>query len=182
MSPWAEMAGRGGGPGALALPLALSLWMAWEDLKTRRIPNYLTGGAALAGLVFQGACGGGPGLTDGLLGLILGFGLLIVPYRFGFMGGGDVKALAALGAWLGPLGTFRLFIYMTLAGGLMALATLWWHGRLWAIFRRIWALLLNLVLTRGQKPEIGTAPAGPDGLPYAAAMAAGMLGLVVFGN
>jgi prepilin peptidase CpaA len=180
VSPWVEMAARGSGPGALALPLGLSLWMAWEDLKARRIPNYLTGGAALAGLVFQGACCGWPGLADGFLGLALGFGLLIVPYRFGVMGAGDVKALAALGAWLGPPGTFRLFVYMTLAGGLMALASLWWHGCLWSACRRLWALLLNLGLTWGLKPEPETAPAGQYGLPYGAAMAAGMLGLVVF--
>ena len=182
MSPWVEMAARGGGLGALALPLGLSLWMAWEDLKARRIPNYLTGGAALAGLAFQGACHGWPGLADGFLGLALGFGLLIGPYRLGFMGAGDVKALAALGAWLGPLGTLMLFIYMTLAGGLMALATLWWQGRLWSAFRRLWALLLNLGLIWGLKPEPETAPAGQDGLPYGVAMAAGMLGLVIFGH
>ncbi len=33
-----------------------------------------------------------------LLGLALGFGLLLLPYALGGMGAGDVKALAALGA------------------------------------------------------------------------------------
>jgi len=34
-------------------PLILACWMAWGDIRTRRIPNYLTLGAALAGLGFQ---------------------------------------------------------------------------------------------------------------------------------
>ena len=39
----------------LLLPLAIALWIAWGDLRTYRIPNYLTLGAALAGLIFQTA-------------------------------------------------------------------------------------------------------------------------------
>ena len=66
-------------------------------------------------------------------------------------------------------------------GGLIALATLWWQGRLGSIFRRIWIMLLNLVLTRGLKPGPEPVPAGQDGVPYGAAMAVGMLALVVFG-
>jgi prepilin peptidase CpaA len=168
--------------GALAIPLSLSLWMAWEDLKFQRIPNYLTCGTALAGLAFQVACHGWPGLAQGLKGLALGFGLLIIPHLLGFMGGGDVKALAALGAWLGPMSTFLLFCYMSLGGGLMALTVLWWQGRLRATCRRLWLLLLNAVLCRSLRVEIEPAPPhGPRGFPYGVAMAMGMAGLAILG-
>ena len=85
----------------LILPLLLSLGMAGCDLKTRRIPNYLTLVGALGGLGFQLGYHGLPGLLDGLAGLGLGFILLLGPYLLGGMGAGDVKASAALGAWLG---------------------------------------------------------------------------------
>ena len=101
----------------LILPLLLSLGMAGCDLKTRRIPNYLTLGGAMGGLGFQLGYHGLPGLLDGLAGLGLGFILLLGPYLLGGMGAGDVKASAALGAWLGLRHAFYLFVYMgTLRG------------------------------------------------------------------
>ena len=86
-------------------PLVLACWMAWGDAHTRRIPNYLTLLAALSGLGFQFGAHGWPGLGQGLLGLCGGFVLMIGFYLKGGMGAGDIKALAALGAWLGPLAT-----------------------------------------------------------------------------
>jgi prepilin peptidase CpaA len=38
------------------------------------------------------------------------------------MGGGDVKLLGALGAWLGPRDAFWVAIYASMAGGVMAIA------------------------------------------------------------
>ena len=110
----------------LSLPLLLSLWMAGMDLAWRRIPNYLTLGGAVAGLGFQLGGRGWPGLLDGLGGAVLGFSLLLWPYLKGGMGAGDVKGLAALGTWLGLEGTFYLFFYMGLSGGLIIIAVLIW--------------------------------------------------------
>ena len=90
-------------------PFLLSVVMAAGDWRSRRIPNYLTFGGALAGVAFQTAVFGWPGLAQALLGLFLGLGLLLLPYVLGGMGAGDVKALAALGAWLGPMGVFSVF-------------------------------------------------------------------------
>ena len=119
----------------LILPLLLSLGMAGCDLKTRRIPNYLTLGGVLGGLGFQLGYHGLPGLLDGLAGLGLGFFLLLGPYLLGGMGAGDVKASAALGAWLGLWRAFALFVYMGLCGGLILLVMLLWQGRLVARIR-----------------------------------------------
>src|SRR4030065_1999811 len=114
--------------GNLLIPLTLTVWIAWGDLRTRRIPNYLTLGTAVAGLAYNFMSQGLPGLVSGILGMLLGFAFLILPYLWGGMGAGDVKALAALGAWLGPAGTGFLFCYMGIAGGLMALGVLVWEG------------------------------------------------------
>ncbi|MEJ2069057.1 MAG: hypothetical protein P8X58_01400 [Syntrophobacterales bacterium] len=51
------------------LLLALACWMAWGNVRRRRIPNYLTPGTALAGLGFQFGTQGWYGLGQGLLGL-----------------------------------------------------------------------------------------------------------------
>jgi len=158
----------------LICPLLIALWISWSDLKTRTIPNYLTLSAALAGLIYNLVVGGWEGLSNGTLGLFLGFGFLILPYILGGMGAGDVKALAALGAWLGPKGTLALFCYMAIAGGLMALGVLIWR-------RILWQRMLNMVLCQDKLATLAPAEKTP-GIPYGVAMALGMAVLVWTGG
>jgi prepilin peptidase CpaA len=175
----AETVGWMSSRGHLLIPLALTLWIAWGDLRTRRIPNYLTLGTAVAGLAYNFMGQGLEGLVNGILGMLLGFAFLILPYLWGGMGAGDVKALAALGAWLGPKLTIWLFCYMGIAGGVMALGYLLWKGLLWEKIKAGWAFCLNLILCR---PD--GAPRAPDpaqftqGIPYGVAIAVGMMILV----
>jgi len=85
--------------GAVALYTAAA---AVSDFRTRRVPNWLTLPAALGGLAFHTFAPQGWGLTTSLAGLAVGFALLLIPFLLGGGGMGDVKLLAALGAWLGP--------------------------------------------------------------------------------
>lgn len=162
----------------LLLPLALALVIAWGDLRTYRIPNYLTLSTALAGLLFQAAFHGWNGLGSGLLGLLLGLFLLLPAYLLGGMGAGDVKTLAALGAWLGPGLTLMLFCYMAVAGGLIALSVLIYQGILWAKIRRGWTYLVSWILFRpvGLPPPPTSSPKSePKVIPYGVAIALGMV-------
>jgi prepilin peptidase CpaA len=156
-------------------PLLLSLAIAAWDLKTGRVPNGLSLGGALAGLGFQVGYHGLPGLLDGLLGLGLGFILLLGPYLLGGMGAGDVKASAALGAWLGVRRAFGLFIYMGIGGGVIILVVWLWQGRLLAGLRQGGHFLLNWLLCRpftSQPPP--PASLKNTSIPYGVAMALGM--------
>jgi prepilin peptidase CpaA len=166
--------------GNLALPLVLSLWIAWGDIRTHRIPNYLTLGTALTGLAYGLIFHGWTGLLDGSLGLLLGFVLLILPYLWGGMGAGDVKALAALGAWVGAGRTLFLFCYMGMAGGLIALGVLWWKGLLGQKLGQGWVGLWNLILCRPDGVVIPPPPVQETpGIPYGVAIALGMVALLV---
>jgi prepilin peptidase CpaA len=159
----------------LSPPLLLSLWMAGTDLAQRRIPNYLTLGGAVAGLGFQLGYRGWPGFLDGLGGAGLGFFLLLWPYFKGGMGAGDVKALAALGTWLGLKPTFHLFIYMGLSGGLIIIVALAWQGRLRSLLSRGAVQICNWFLCRSQPEFAGRAETGGLEIPYGAALALGMV-------
>lgn len=161
----------------LLAPLILAAWMAWGDIRARRIPNYLTLGTALAGLGFQLGFQGLAGLGEGFLGLLLGFFLLLPFYLKGGMGAGDVKALAALGAWLGPWQTLQLFVYMGISGLPLILFFLWYQGILGVRVRQFRDYLVNLLLLRGQPrgPKTSTPPNRSEGLPYAVALACGMV-------
>jgi prepilin peptidase CpaA len=150
--------------------------MAAYDLRTRRIPNYLTGSGALAGLIFQFGYHGLPGLLDGLAGLGLGLLLFLGLYLLGGMGGGDVKASAALGAWLGLGRAMPFFVFTGIGGGLIILVVLLWQGRLWADVKTAWQYLLNWLLCRHLNPGPPAPASGERAtIPYGAAMALGML-------
>jgi len=179
----AEAVGWMSSRGHLLIPLTLTLWIAWGDLRTRRIPNYLTLGTAVAGLAYNFMGHGLPGLADGILGMFLGCAFLILPYLWGGMGAGDVKALAALGAWLGPQLTVFLFCYMGIAGGVIALGYLAWQGILWQKIQEGWVFLLNLILCRPDGPPRPPSPSQlTEGIPYGVAIAVGMVVLTGAGG
>jgi prepilin peptidase CpaA len=170
------------GLGYLFWPLLFSLWVAIGDVRTRRIPNYLTFIIALSGFGYQVGLSGWHGAAQSAMGLGLGFGLLIIPYLLSGMGAGDVKALAALGAWLGPQHTLFLFFYMAVAGGLISLAILCWNGQLWIKIRRGWIILVNWILQRpfqtgGSGRKIGNISVETKTIPYGVAIALGMTAL-----
>ena len=93
---------------------------ALVDIKTRRVPNPLTLGIAVTGLAFAATRWSGLSVATAALGLAVGIGLMLLPYMFGAMGGGDVKLFAALGTFLGPWPTVQAFLYTLMAGGLLA--------------------------------------------------------------
>jgi len=113
------------------------------DLNTRRIPNVLTFGAALMGFLYQFLNGGLDGLGQAALGWLVGALIFSVPFALHGLGGGDVKLLAALGAWLGPADAVWLALYTAVAGGLMALAVSAIYGYLGTAFRNVYLLLCH---------------------------------------
>src|ERR1700752_1107412 len=85
-----------------------------------RVPNWLTFHLILAGLLFAAWCHGLAGLVWALEGAALGLGLLLPLYAIGGMGAGDVKLLAGVGAWVGPVTIFWAFVTSAVVGAVMA--------------------------------------------------------------
>ena len=104
--------------------LAFAAYAALSDLDTRRVSNRLNGLILIAGLCFQVPVAGAPGLAMGAAGVLLGLAILLFPFSRSWVGGGDVKFLAAAGAWLGPLGVFLAALGGLTLGGIWALALL----------------------------------------------------------
>ena len=113
----------------------------FSDLRTGRIPNALTFGAMAGGLLFSAIHAGGAGLATSLLGGVVGLALFFPLFALGGMGGGDVKLLAAVGTWLGPLGALQTALWASLAGGLLAVVVAISRGYLSAALRNLSALL-----------------------------------------
>jgi len=94
------------------------------DIKKRRIFNIITFPAMLMGLFFHTITNGWDGFLFSLLGIVTGFGLLMIPYALNGMAAGDVKLLMAIGALKGSAFTFSSFLYIAIIGGIIALIIL----------------------------------------------------------
>lgn len=105
---------------AFALVAAGVLVATVVDLRTRRIPNTLTGAMALLGVGF--AMAGLSGVTIGasVAGLVLGLALMMPGHLLGATGGGDVKLMGAIGAIVGPATIVNVFLMTAIAGGALA--------------------------------------------------------------
>ena len=119
----------------LAPMLALLGTAAAIDLRSRRIPNWLTLSLAGSGLLLSmlGASLIPP--TAALLGLLTGFALNLGLFLLRIRGGGDVKLFAAAGAWVGPIISLEVFVLATLFAALCAIAQASIDGRLGALLR-----------------------------------------------
>ena len=146
------------------------------DLRSRRIPNWLTLGAMVAGLGFHALMPGGHGIAAAALGLVVGLFVFFPFFALGALGAGDVKLMAALGAWVGAAAVVNVALYGAVAGGVLAVAVALWHGYLRQALRNIGALL-SYWRVEGLKPlpEL-TLEAGKGlRLPYALPIMAGLM-------
>lgn len=154
------------------LALLLAAAVAW-DLRVRRIPNWLTLPAAAAALAVSFAAGGVSSLWLSACGLLAGFGLMLLPYMSGGMGGGDVKLMAAVGALKGAAFAFHAFLFAAIAGGVIALVVAAARGRLKASLRNVRRILLGFIYRTGfQAPAAADSAAAA--FPYAGAIAIGV--------
>jgi prepilin peptidase CpaA len=159
-----------------AAAAVLSLTGCVTDVKTHRIPNVLTFGGAAAGLVFHSFAGGASATAWSAAGLGVGLLLFLPLFALGGMGAGDVKLMAALGAWLGPAGAAWAALYAALAGGVMAIIVALARGYLRAALANIWTLL-GFWRFAGIRPLDGVtlATSKSPRLPYALPITAGLL-------
>ena len=156
--------------------VALVLAACVPDLRTRRIPNALTLGAAVVALAFHTATNGLAGTLDSASGWLLGVALFFPLFALRGMGAGDVKLLGAVGAWLGPAQVLWVALISSVAGGVLALVVAMFHGYLGQAFRNIFALLMHWRLS-GVTPMDELTLSGHRGprLAYAVPIAAGTL-------
>src|SRR5580700_8682230 len=100
------------------------------DVKSRRIPNKLTGPALLFGMALHLSLDGWHGLLNCMAaGLICG-AVFLVFYLAGGMGAGDVKLITAVGCLAGFSNIAYLLILTSLAGGAMAIGLAFLRGQL----------------------------------------------------
>jgi prepilin peptidase CpaA len=137
-----------------------------DDLRRRRISNWIAVGALVSGIVLQIASKGWRGGLDGLFGTLAGGAVFLIFYLLDGMGGGDVKLMAGFGALLGPRGILVAALWTAACGGLIAAGAI-----------AFGALKRALGRSRRTANAVGAAvpaPAAPLSIPYAPAIALGV--------
>jgi prepilin peptidase CpaA len=139
------------------------------DIRERRVPNRLNVAILLLGLLLSHSW---PLTTDAvagsLAGVAVGMAIWFPMYLFRLVGAGDVKLLAASGAWLGLSGTVTASLVTALAGGLL--------GLVWIVVRQGFAPAFMAVAHALRAPSLlQLRPFDRrDRVPYALAIAAGV--------
>ena len=165
---------------AFVVTIATAMVAAVFDFRRFRVPNALTIPLGLSGMGFHAIAG--EGLEYSLLGVAVGFGVLAVFFVMGVMGAGDVKLLAAVGAWIGGTNTLYVFCVAGVLAGFYSLAAIVAQGR-WrqipAILRVTFVQLLTLGRHIARSESVSVAAERPDRschvMPFAVMIAIGVV-------
>ena len=144
---------------------------ALVDLRTRRMPNALSGGLAVAGLALAASGLSGVSLGSSLAGLAIGLALMMPGHLFGGTGAGDVKLFAGAGAVVGVARVVPAFLYAALAGGVIALCVALHRRRL----RQSLAATATFIATSAGNAADIKHPNANNRFAYAPAIAIGAL-------
>ena len=153
---------------------------AANDVRSNRIPNWLTyGGLALA-LAVRTATGGWHSVGQGLAGALICGGIFFLFFLVRGMGAGDVKLMAAVGAWVGLHETYRVLIAIAFAGGVLALFYMVFYKRVGTTFGNLGRLLwFHLRSGVRPHPEINIQRPETIRVPYGLAIALGTLYVLI---
>jgi prepilin peptidase CpaA len=158
--------------GVNILLLACTLFAAaaaYRDWQTGHIPNRLVLAGLLIGLALHlgvrvwllraPATGAAAELGAALVSAVLGVATCaLVPlllYRMEAIGGGDVKLLAVLGAFLGPLGGLEVELYSFIVIAVYAPARLAYQGQLLRLLSNSALIFVNPFLPKARRRSIG---------------------------
>jgi prepilin peptidase CpaA len=163
------------------LLLLLVVGAAVYDLATRRIPNRLLLAGALGALTLQ-LCSGAPASALGasLAGALTGLLLFLPLYCLRGMAAGDVKLLAAVGAFGAPGEVVQIAVWSMCAGGVMALVVVIATGRLRVAAANIISLLRPLLMRLAGMPAAAEPlrSASVGAIPYGLAIACGTMWVI----
>lgn len=117
------------------------------DIRSRKIPNWLTAGGTAAGAAVHAIADGWSGLGFAAAGFACGFVPLLLLYACRAVGAGDVKLFGALGALTGTgFVLYAMAASLLFAGLLAACILLWkqdWVARVCMLGISVWHLAVR---------------------------------------
>ena len=151
--------------------VTLALVAGWTDLRSRRIPNWLTVPGVAVGLAANTFLAGWNGFWTSLKGAGLGLALLLPFVLLKSLGAGDWKLAGALGAFVGPTRLLDLLLGSVLVAGIMAAALVIYKGRVRQTMRNMGHILVSLVTFRLPGEQVSLDNPASMKVPYGVALA-----------
>src|SRR5271157_2795247 len=160
----------------LLIAVLLAVTAAILDLRQHRIPNWLSYPGIVLGFVLRGALLGWRGLATALAGCLLAGGVMFLFFVVRAMGAGDVKIMAAIGAFVGPSNSVAVLLATAIFGGVLAIAYALYRKRMISTLKNL-ASVLRFHAWAGVQahPEVNLDNPAALRMPYGLAIALGTL-------
>lgn len=157
-----------------ALTLTLMFSAGWLDLRSRRIPNWLTVSGLLAGVSVHAWIAGWRGILLALGGAGLALAILLPLVLLRALGAGDWKLMGAAGAFVGPLMLIFVLLASIFIAGLMAIVTMMKDHQVMSTLRNVRELVRGFI-SFGLRPHPTISLDNPElpKLPFGVAAAIG---------
>jgi len=159
----------------LAVAVGILVIVAYEDVRSRRIPNGLSLATAALGLARIALAAEVIDAGYTLAAAIIIFAITFALFQRGAIGGGDAKILPATVLLIGYRELLGFLFWMSLCGGVLALATVATE-KLDPPLRRLWRAAQLPANAEGERvravPKVSTVPYG------VAVAAAGVITLI----
>ena len=140
------------------------------DLRAHRISNILVLAGLISSAVIQSWLYGFSGMTVWLMGLAVGLVIFLPHYAFAGMAAGDVKLMAMVGSFLGPVAAFWAAALTLIVGGVLGILVLLYKKQLGRFIQRYWAIASLRTYIQPQADD-----AARQRFPYAIAILLGTL-------
>jgi prepilin peptidase CpaA len=150
------------------------------DMKSRKILNVVTLPAILFGVFYHTYDRGLDGFIFSGKGMLVGIGLLLIPFMLRGIGAGDVKLLGAIGALKGSYFVFYSFLYTALIGGVIAFFILIYMKKLKGTLKRLSTALIMASGNTGSLNLIDRSDLAPS-FPYGVAIVLGTFSVYFLG-
>jgi prepilin peptidase CpaA len=158
-------------PVVQGLAVAFAITAGISDLRSRRIPNWLTVPGLLVGIAANAAASGWSGVRTSLLGAGLGLLVLLPFVVIRSLGAGDWKLAGALGAFVGPGVLVDLLMVSVFMAGIMSLALVIYKRRFKETLRNMGRLLASIFTFHMPGPEVSLDNPKSMKIPYGVALA-----------
>ena len=154
------------------------------DYRTYKIPNWLTAGGIIFGLIYSvfTPFSRDLGLLWALGGMMLGFVIMLPCYALRIMGAGDVKLMAMVGAFLGVDDCFKAIIFSFIVGGIAALGFALLNKAMMRMLENVRGIMQTMMFSviGGFKPDVRIEASQSIGkLPYGICISLGTAAYVV---
>lgn len=160
----------------LLIPLTIAVY---TDVKSHKIYNWLTFPTLFVGLIMSFF--NGIGIVDSLLGFVGAFAISLFLYITKGIYGGDVKLIAAIGAWIGKAMVIKTFIWIFICGGLLSILFTLKNGTFGPTMSKIGRFFLAIIIP-GMKPQKELEETINEYVPYGIAISSGTIISVLFPN